>query len=354
MEKYIKQTLLSGLVLFSAPTFAQSTDWQSLNLSLADQQVIPGYQKFAASGEALSVAGQTFCAQSDPASLNALQENFHQAMDDWQSIQHIRFGPITYFNWQYRLHYWPDDKGSGGRQLSMILANQDPAIFEEDQFSRLSVGVQGFPALERLLFSEDSLNELQADAYRCQLMSAITKNIGEIAAGLSERWQSEFRASIALTDDSGYFEDAEDASIEFVKALVESLPLIREQKLLEPLDDDFESWRERKAESWRSRRSLRNIKLNIAALADFFHESDLVTVKDIFVEEDADVVKGLFEKTQALLSELPDSFSEQMIDEQGYKKVVELEQLVDALYESVEAAVKNTDLYLGFNSLDGD
>ena len=38
----------------------------------------------------------------------------------------------------------------------------------------------------------------------------------------------------------------------------------------------------------------------------------------------------------------------------GHAALLQITSELDALFEALEAALKNTDLYLGFNSLDGD
>jgi predicted lipoprotein len=40
--------------------------------------------------------------------------------------------------------------------------------------------------------------------------------------------------------------------------------------------------------------------------------------------------------------------------EAGYTQLVSVRDQMNALFELLEASLKNTDLYLGFNSLDGD
>ena len=92
-----------------------------------------------------------------------------------------------------------------------------------EAFAQQSVGVQGFPALERLLFSDDSLVALQNEPYRCQTVQAISRNLDDIASGVAQRWRDEFRTTVANADERGIFESAEDATIDYLKAVVESV-----------------------------------------------------------------------------------------------------------------------------------
>lgn len=348
--------LMTGVSLgLSAGTASAqpNTNWTEVNLAVTDAHVIPAYETFASATSALEADTAAFCAAPDAMKLARLQASFHTAMDGWQSAQHIQFGPITYFNWNFRIQYWPDDNGTGARQLSALIAAKDAAVLEDDAFDRQSVGVQGFQAIESLLFGDDSLADLQGDAYRCQVMHAIAANIHEIASGVSTRWKDEFRTTVANADERGFFESAEDATIDYLKALVEPIRRIQEQKLDAVLGETPQAARERRAESWRSQRTLRNIKLNVAALEHEFTASE-AALSSVLHEADVDTINAAFAKVIASLDAQPDALAEALAAEGGHAALLQVSAELDALYEAMEAGLKNTDLYLGFNSLDGD
>jgi predicted lipoprotein len=225
-----------------------------------------------------------------------------------------------------------------------------------DNFARESVGVQGFPALERLLFEDDSLSALQADAFRCQVAATIARNISEIANGVHVRWVDEFRTTVANADERGFFESAEDATIDFLKAQVEPVRRIQQQKLEEVIGENADRARVRRAESWRSARSVRNIRLNVMALEGLFNGSQGMTVQlsNVLYADDVALVNAAFAELNTTLALLPDSLEAALAEESGHAKLLAVASRLDALYEALEAALKNTDLYLGFNSLDGD
>lgn len=340
-------------LLAGAATAQPNTNWTEVNLAVTDAHVIPSYNTFAVAAEELKAQSQTFCAAPSAEGLTALQGRFHAAMDGWQGVQHVQFGPITYFNWNFRIQYWPDDNGTGARQLSALVAAKDAAVLEDAAFDRQSVGVQGFQALESLLFDAASLADLQGDAYRCQVMQTIAANIAEIATGVATRWETEFRATVETADERGFFESAEDATIDYMKALVEPVRRIQEQKLEAVLGATPEAARERRAESWRSQRTLRNIKLNVAALEHEFTSSE-PALSSVLHAADVELIDAAFAKLLASLEAQPDSLAEALAAEGGHAALLQVAAELDALYEALEAALKNTDLYLGFNSLDGD
>lgn len=353
----MKQLFAAALLTLAAPALlaqdAAQPDWTAINLAVTDQHMVPGYMRFAEAAATLVPAASALCAAPAPATLAALQDSYHLAFDAWQGVAHVQFGPVTYFNWNFRLQFWPDDNGTGARQLDAMLAAQDVAQLQAAAFERQSVGVQGFPALERLLFADDALAQLQAQPFSCQLVQAIAANLATIADGMAQRWAGEFRAVIASPEQSGQFENAQDATVDFYKALVESVRRYQQQKLEAVLGESLQQVRERRAESWRSQRSLRNLKLDVAALQHLF-SSGTPALSSALAADDVVAIEAAFASLQQTLSALPDDLAPLLTDEAGYARLKTAAGQFDALYEALEAALKRTDLYLGFNSLDGD
>jgi predicted lipoprotein len=340
-------------LLLSGPVFAQSTNWTEVNLALTDAVVIPDYAAFATAADAMNEVATGFCGDISETSLEVLRAAFNETLDKWQAVQHIQFGPITYFNWNYRLQYWPDDNGTGARQLNALVAGKDNAVLDSEAFARQSVGVQGVQALEQLLFADDSLSQLQTDAYRCSVLQAITTNLAEIAAGVAQRWVEEFRNTVATADERGFFESAEDATVDFLKAQIEPVRAVQQQKLEAVLGESRADARVRRAESWRSERSVRNIRINVASLERFFN-TGTPALNTVLPPEDIDDINAAFAKLQATLAGLPDSMAAALETESGYNALKQAASDLSAVFELLEASLKKTDLYLGFNSLDGD
>ncbi len=323
--------------------------WTEINLKVTDELVIPAYESLQTASVALQEASVNFCRAPAAASLSQLQAAYLSMMDAWQAVQHIQFGPITYFNWNYRMQYWPDERGTSGRQLEALIGAADPGILNADSFSRQSVGIQGLPALERLLYADMALSDYQNNDYLCPLSEMIAENLNEISSGVHERWLEEYRDVVLQPDSGGVFEDAEDLSIEFLKALQESLSKIRDQKLLPVIGENFARVRTRNAESWRSQRSLANIKTNVRALQALF-----MAYTEAFYADDVEAVVAAFAALNTTLAEAPDSMISTQDSEVDYTRLQTVHAQIDTLHEAFENALKQTDLYLGFNSLDGD
>lgn len=352
----MKTVLLFLSLLLSCGAAAQSENWAAINLAVVDDQLIPLYQRLAETGTALGGAGERFCDSGLAQDYRTFVAAYHKSMDAWQAIQHIEFGPITYINWYYRIQYWPDDKGTGPRQLSALLAGRDDSIFSVDNFPRQSVGVQGFPALERLLFEDNALAMLQEDAFRCRFAQVISANIAGMSVGVHQRWVEEFRATVMNPEDSGFFEDSKDLSISLMRALVQSLPRLKRQKLEPVLGENRERSRLKKAESWRAERSLRNIRINVDSLYALFNGSEgaAMPLKAVLADDKIEAVNAEFGWLKETLAVMPDGFEAVLQDQERYRQLQELSERLITLDHLLEAAVQDTELYLGFSGLDGD
>lgn len=355
MNKTILKITKLILILIISPfvhgqnLITRDEDWTAINITVTDELIIPAYQSMESQSVELVSSAESFCSDLSDLNLDNLKNSYQGSMLAWQAIQHIQFGPITYFNWNYRMQYWPDERGASGRQLDALLASQDEAILSSSAFPRQSVGVQGLPALERILYDANAVSEFRSNPYLCLLTETIARNINDISAGVTQRWVDEYRGLVLDPVAGGFYEDAEDLSIDFLKALQEGIAKIRDLKLAPALGESFANARTRSAESWRSESSLANIKNNLDSLALLFS-----AYSPAFHEEDTEAINQGFADIAATLSSLPDSMVSALTNEMQYLQLQALHAQIDALHEALETALKNTDLYLGFNSLDGD
>src|SRR3546814_15047315 len=105
-------------------------------------------------------------------------------ISDWSSdvcSSDLRFGPSLLFLRYDRIEFWPDKRGVVRRHLSQLLSGQDAEALQPRTFANGSVAVQGFPALERLLFDSD--DDTWAMPFGCDVVRAIGTNLKSIAAG---------------------------------------------------------------------------------------------------------------------------------------------------------------------------
>ncbi len=347
--------LVSLLLLASGPLHAApgEFEWASLNQAIVDQHVLPRYRALADSSDRLAERSRALCEVPQRAQLEQAQQAFHATMDAWQGIQHVQFGPVTFLMRNFSLQYWPDKKNLGGKQLSALLEAQDPATLQAGYFDTASIGVKGLPALERLLFGEAPA---LASPYACRLGSTIADHVAGMARATLEEWQP-LRAEFLQADGSGLYEDNREAATDLMKALVEPVEVIRDLKLLRPMGSSAAQARSRRTESWRSERSLRNIRLNIAALEELYSGAGATSVKALLAAQNparAEAVDKAFAEVKQQLDSVQGPLHEAIRDPARYARLVQLGVQLKQLHQALEDSMKPLDIQLGFNSRDGD
>src|SRR5262249_21655344 len=126
-------------------------------------------------------------APSD-AALATARQHFAAVATTWAKVQFISFGPVAEHQRAFRIEYWPDKRNIVGRQLADVLKKQDSAALEPQRFATTTVGVQGLPALDRLLFEDQALANVAPGGFRCGLFAAIGANLQTIAHDLAAGW----------------------------------------------------------------------------------------------------------------------------------------------------------------------
>src|SRR3546814_4643308 len=197
-----QHTLAAAWVLgrAAAPAWAAAPDYQAVNTALVEDYVIPLYAAFAQATAALEGALAAACEDGRPTPEEA-GAAYHNAMDAWTAVQHLRFGPSLLFLRYDRIEFWPDKRGVVRRHLSQLLSEQDAEALQPRTFANGSVAVQGFPALERLLFDSD--DDTWAMPFGCDVVRAIGTNLKSIAAGLLHDWRDGDKAFATVVLSAG-------------------------------------------------------------------------------------------------------------------------------------------------------
>jgi predicted lipoprotein len=356
--RHSSRALLCGLLIL-CPVFSSADDTQTL-LQIADQHIIPAYDKLAVSTALLQDKAKAFCAAPAAEALEAMRTAFHQAMDDWQAIQHIRFGPVEYLLRGPRFQLWPDTRGAVGKHLAQLLASTDPSALESLRFARGSVAVQGFSALEILLFDTriqtGQFDASDAGRFRCAVIEAITGNLAHMAAGIETDWveddkgHRQYFATAATGND--YYENAREALSKILNNLHTQLQFIVEQKLDRPLGSTVARANGRRAESWRGSRSLRNIRRNLRSLQALYRVAFAAQITD---PELAGRIAAGFDEALRRLEQVPPPLHEAVTNPAARQATLNLRTQISELQGLFAGPVPQAlDLSLGFNSLDGD
>jgi predicted lipoprotein len=237
------------------------------------------YSGFANGAGALDDAVDALCAEPSSGNLEAARQAFKGAVDAWSYAEIIRFGPVTEENRLERLLFWPDRKGIGLKQVQATLANKDAAAADPDQLAGKSVAVQGFGALEFVLFGTDS-DALAAagDPYRCRYGAAIAANIAGIAGDLDAEWANPdgFAKKWANPDPSNpLYQSGTESVTELLEVFVNGLELVRDVRLNAFLGKSAGADKPKQAIYWRSEGTARSLGANFAGMKALFDASGL-------------------------------------------------------------------------------
>lgn len=352
-------TTLPVIVLaWTAPVLAE-TDHADVNKVMADKVITPAYIRYNDSMQALAPAVGKLCDMPSDVSLATVQDAYKASADAWQRLQPIAFGPIEAEGLDARIHFWPDKHGTAGKQLSKLLAKPDPAALENGVVGK-SAALQSLAALERVLFDQaDALVTKDGD-FACSLALAIADFQGDLAVDLLDAWQGDDGHSALFTeasDGNDAYYDAADATTDLFSTLAASLDNIIANKLERPLGKSLDKAKPKRAEDWRSGRSLLNIIANLETIKALYAEPGGLHV---FLSEegqdglDQTIRKGL-DQTLATATSIEPSLFDAVGDETRREQVEQLLKEVKSLRALFTGTLADAaSLTVGFNKSDGD
>lgn len=385
VPKTVGRTLLAAALLLSVPAASAWADGDGASASasapavseqdlmaligaMTEYQTVPAYKAFAASAADLSGAVGAACADgaATEAERVALRTPYRAAFVAWQAVQHLRFGPVMDEDRFHRIEYWPDPKGLGGRHLRSLLTEAEPetlkGIVPGTGFTGGSIAVQGFPALERLLW-DDSPDGTAAR--RCQVMVATAETLKTMSADTVAGWTGPdgYRATLM---NPGAANPLYRTPVEAMKAVYGSvttlLQAMTDMKLSGPMGSGPDRARVERGEAWRADLTLDALRANArAAHAAYFGTgSEPVTLRSLVrqhpesEEVDAAVSHGLNEAVR-LLDDVKGSWRETLESPQGYRTLFLIRSNLQTVRTTMESDVNGIlGLGIGFNSLDGD
>lgn len=330
---------VSILAILALPALAAGPDYRALRDAVRDDHIDPGYAHFDEKAKGLEYKMKRHCKNiGDAPDKLAAQDAFHEALDAWQAVQHIRHGAVAENDRHARLQFWPDQRGITERHMRKLLAEPVDATIAEN-FADASVALQGFPALERLLFDDQPLSQHPLDGEqtsRCVLAEAITHNIARIATELRNAPPRPGDAKAFVTDTVNDLV----VGVEFIQSLKLKLPAGARKPRPFLLED------------WRAKRSLRNIEINIRALRELYKlvAADLVDGDDKVAQ-----ILDTFEKVEDDIRALGENGKIVLEEKDGPKRFRALAARIEHLRDGIVATLpKSLGVRLGFNSLDGD
>lgn len=312
----------------------------------------PYYADFMAATATLADTVEGYC-EAPSGDLADLAAGWRGAMLAWQRAQYLAVGPVEEDNRRFRIQLFPDSNDAVQRGVDTLLGGSE-AITEVIVESS-SVGAQGLPALEYLIYADTaSLSGAASAPRRCELAVAVARNLRTIAAEIGEPWAPGGQMRADFASASGFFLDDDDALVAVLEAIAVQAEFIADRKLGRP-------WALCNAEGLESHlaaHSTQNVQANTTALAALFeaqdggyrvrdylrraHDDESIGRQIAAALDDAQERLG----TLASLEDILNGVESGDVDglEDAYQRLADL--AVDA---AVAAGVE-----LGFNSQDGD
>ena len=351
----MRKFIAAFLILLACSGIAAAADAQKAVLRVTDAFIIPHYEALTRATEEQEKAWASFCAKRDTADAKPLIAAFHHVADAWAEAQIVKTGPIVLFLRQERFYFWPEAHDATARALQSLIASNDPKALEPATLAHDSVAGQGLPALERLLFDENSIAQLKGKdgARRCVVGQAIARNLNVIAHDVVKEWKAPdgVRAAIAANKSwRGMFSDANEAARLLLTDLVALFQLVDDNKLLNVLGKDAVSAKPKMAEAWRSGRSARDIQLNLAAAR---------AMTDLFARDlkpaDRTKLDKVLDAAIAAANLLPKDLGDAAADPKRRGKLETARAAIKAAQAQIAATLPPAlGVNLGFNALDGD
>ena len=257
MRQFLKP-LAFAVTLVASPALSASAP---VVRDIVEGHILPGFEALATTSATLDETAQAHCAPTDP----DLRAAFNTAFDAWVRVSHLRFGPTEQGDRGFALAFWPDKRSKTPKALAALLASQDPSITTPVGMASQSVATRGFYALERLIYDPQYAQTANA-TYLCSLIQGVTGDIAHTTAAINADWTGGYGTLLLLAGNDS-FRDPREAGQQLLTALLTGIEFTADMRLGRPLGT-FERPRPKRAEAWRSKRSLRHVILSLEATRD--------------------------------------------------------------------------------------
>ncbi|BFM48568.1 imelysin family protein [Marinomonas sp. THO17] len=345
--------LISFAIGFALPVITYAGQWQGPLNGIVNDVIKSGYETYATSAQTLQTATAEFCAKPNPANKELAQQAFQHNTLDWQQVQWLNFGPVTYFMRYYAFEYWPDKKGVTQRQLRSLA--QQPDKMDAPKFwTSASIAVRGLTAIESLMYHPD-FTPLTSPEH-CHLLTKVTQHQYDSAKAVAKQWQ-ESQAQDWIFAEEGTQVDNEHAALEqMLQQWLEHMSAVKDAKLENPIG--YKGRQNLKlAEFYRSKLSLPSIQANLLSYRKIYHagKPSLYDIAEQQYPQLADKLENALSNNQKLALQLPEDYFWGEYNQAQRTKMAQ--PLINSLSNSqtyLTQLVTQLGFQIGFNSRDGD
>lgn len=338
--RFLSPLISAGCValgLFSASGLAaEKRNVNEMPVVFAEAVTAPRLAELDTAFHAQADAWNSGCQSIEP-----LRGAFNDASDAWARMEMFASGPLVRQSRRERIAYWPDPRNAVTRGISALMQGEGQSGLSPQDIEDASVAVQGLPALERLLFSqsEQGGNTDALSERACAVGRAIARNLSAIVSGALTEWKAPQTGDLDKLRAGTATKGAADAATSAVLGdLVTGLRILDDRKVPPLYGGKGVLPNEKKAESWRSHRSERDLLMNIKSLQ---------AALDVLRPFAPEATVAANEKLAAAAAALQGK-------EDQNRGVTVIAAINNATYYVVEVLPSELGVALGFNSLDGD
>lgn len=350
-----------ALGVWALPDTARQFNLKGIARQVLEQHIRPGYAKLAEAAQEFKAAAHMFCAGTPGQPIEPLKDAFGNLVLAWSRIGHIRFGPVMTKRRHARMHYWPDRKGIGRRQVLKALGRNDASVLNADNLAEKSVALQGLGTLEVLLFGRNA-NVLEnpgpARQFRCNYVLAVATNLASISRDLRSSWQDgQPFPVIFLTPGAtnpSYLDETE-VILETANAFLTGIERLRDVKIAGPTGLRPTAAARVRAAFERSGLSTQAVLAELEGLISFYTDGGFFERIEAYEPGAGNLV--LDELNQALdrLQKVNIPMAEAAAEDEMRDRLIEADSaLKTARIETWRVLTDAAKLSLGFNALDGD
>lgn len=351
--------VLALISLGTLPVVAQPTTQAQVLQAAVENVIRPSMVDFEARSIGLTSAMTALCDSPSADIQTITKDLFRQTAVAYGRTEYLRIGPVMDDNRVDRLMFFPDRKGIGLKQVQAILSTEDPAAATLESLRGKSIAVQGFGALEFVLFGTGSETLASAEgSYRCSYGLAIAQNIAQIANELSSGWFAPDGVADHLRSPKpeNYDYRTEQEAIEALVGLIaHGNEAIRDQRLLPFLPRDGKAAQPKQALFWRSNLTVGMLRANFEGLKTMAAESG---VAGLGASGQGGIDRSIaiqFDRAIAALDTVVAPVDVALADpvqEKAFEDAVGVTEMMDILVGTQMAKALN--LSVGFSALDGD
>ena len=319
----------------------------------------PTYADLAAAAARIKTDQAALCATPSTDALAKTRVDFAVLIENFSRIEFVRFGPIMDESRIDRILFWPDRRGVALRQVQALLAAKDPAATDPAGLRAKSVAVQGFNALEFVLFGTGAEALATAEgAYACAFGAAITTNLSAETAAISAGWQAPDGIAGAMLDpkpESPAYRSLDDSLQELAGIFIHGLEATRDLRLNPALGENIEKANPKTLIYPRAGLAKASLQANFTGLETLYTASNIAALLPAGKEAIGTTISGEFAKVDGLFTAMTVPLPDAVGDPVHRPRVAEILALTHGLQKQfADQLAPALGLSAGFSSLDGD